>query len=314
MSPSPHLLIPLAASHAEGCRQALHGLALPRLDRLLARLTPAGQDAGSETDPTPPHERALARHLGLPADAPPWAAWQRQQTDPQDAQASAWAFITPCQWQAGANHVLLADPALLQLTEQDSRALLAIVAPWFAEDGIRLEYDQPTRWLAQGSTFAGLATASLQRVTGRDVSAWLPDKQQARALHRLQSEMQMLLYTHPFNDARAARGLAPVNAFWVHGAGALPQAPAATEAPDMPTTLLDAALREDWQAWAAAWQALDAGPVARLAEHVARGGSARLTLCGERSAMAWHTAPRGLGHRIQSFFSPQRFTSVREQL
>ena len=63
-----------------------------------------------------------------------------------------------------------------------------------------------------------------------------------------------------------------------------------------------------------AWQALDAGPVARLAEHVAQGGSARLTLCGERSAMAWHTARRGLGQRIQSLFRPQRFTSLCEQL
>ncbi|MDE2416023.1 MAG: phosphoglycerate mutase [Comamonadaceae bacterium] len=317
MSPSPHLLIPLAASPAEGCRQALQGLALPQLDRLLARLTPAGLDAGSEADFCPPHERALARHLGLAAGAGgalPWAAWQRHQTDPQDAQATAWAFITPCQWQAGANHVLLADPAQLGLTEADSRALLAIVAPWFAEDGIRLEYDQPTRWLAQGSLFDGLATASLERVLRRDVSAWLPDKQQARTLHRLHSEMQMLLYTHPFNDARSARGLPPVNAFWVHGAGALHQAPAASDAPEMPGTLLDAALREDWRAWAEAWQALNAGPVARLAEHVARGGSARLTLCGERSAMAWHTAPRGLGERIQSLFSPQRFASVREQL
>lgn len=314
MPPTPHLLIPLAASHAEGCRQALHDLALPQLNRLLARLTPAGQDAGSETDFAPPHERALARHLGLPADAPPWAAWQRQQTDPQDAQASAWAFISPCQWQASANHVLLADPALLQLTEQESRALLDILAPWFAEDGITLIYDQPTRWLACGAPFQGLATASLQRLLGRDVSPWLPDKQQARALHRLHSEMQMLLYTHPFNDARAAQGLPPVNAFWVHGAGALPQAPAASDAPEMPTTLLDAALHEDWQAWANAWQALDAGPVARLAAHVAKGGSARLTLCGERNAMAWHTAPRGLGQRIQSLFSPQRFASVREQL
>lgn len=314
MSPTPHLLIPLAASHAEGCRQALQGLALPGLDRLLARLSPLGLDAGSETDFTPPHERALARHLGLVAEAPPWAAWRRLQTGAQDALDQAWAFVTPCQWQAGANHVLLADPAQLRLTEQDSRALLAIVAPWFAEDGITLVYDQPTRWLAQGKAFSGLATASLERVTGRDVSAWLPDKQQARTLHRLNSEMQMLLYTHPFNDARAAQGLPPVNAFWVHGAGALPRAPEAAEEPDMPTTLLEAALREDWQAWADAWKALDAGPVAHLAAHVAKGGSARLTLCGERSAMAWHHAPRGLGQRIQSIFRPQRFSSMCEQL
>jgi hypothetical protein len=308
MSDTPHLLIPLAASPAEGCAQAMQRLALPHLDALLARLTPLEADPGEETDFAPPHERALARHLNLPAAPTPWAAWHAQRQD------SAWAFITPCQWHVGADHVTLTDPAALQLDEADSRALLAILAPWFAEDGITLAYDQPTRWLAHGAVFEGLATASLDRVVQRDVRAWLPDAGQARLVHRLHSEMQMLLYTHPFNDARAARGLPPVNAFWVHGAGALPQPPAPVAPPEVPDTLRDAALREDWPAWTAAWQALDAGPIARLAAHVAAGGAARLTLCGERGALAWHAAPRGLRQKIQSLFRPQRFTSMREQL
>lgn len=186
----PHLIVALATSPSQGCQQAMKNLALPQLDRLLARLSPAGLDAGNETDFSPPHERALARHLGLaagPAGTTPWAAWHRLQTPahmPTD-HGLAWAFITPCQWQADANHVLLADPAQLQLTEDDSRSLLAILAPWFAEDGITLVYDQPTRWLAHGAAFDGLATASLDRVLQRDVSSWLPDKLQARNLHRL---------------------------------------------------------------------------------------------------------------------------------
>jgi hypothetical protein len=127
--------------------------------------------------------------------------------------------------------------------------------------------------------------------------------------------MQMLLHTHPFNDARATRGLPPVNAFWVHGAGTLPDpTPAAVAAPEMPATLRDAALREDWPAWADAWRALDAGPVARMAAHVAAGGAARLTLCGERGALTWHTARRGLGQRIQNLLRPQRFASARSEL
>ena len=315
----PHLIVALATSPSQGCQQTLKNLALPQLDRLLARLTPACLDTGEETDFSPPHERALARHLGLaagPAGTTPWAAWHRLQTPahvPTD-HGLAWAFITPCQWQADANHVLLADPARLQLTEHDSRALMAILAPWFAEDGITLVYDQPTRWLAHGTVFDGLATASLDRVLQRDVSAWLPDKQRARALHRLHSEMQMLLYTHPFNDARTARGLPPVNAFWVHGAGALPRPPTATHAPQLQHELLQAALHEDWGAWGRAWAELDAGPVAHLAAQAAHGSRARLTLCGERSAMTWHVGPSGLGQRIQRLFRPQRFADVRNQL
>lgn len=314
----PLLIIPHAASAADGCRQALQGLALPHLDRLLARLSPhpAQSDSAEETSFSTPHERALARALRLPAKdgCTPWAAWHRhQQGAPADDQA--WAFVTPCQWQVSTDHVTLRDPAQLGLQEAASRALLAIVAPWFAEDGITLHYDEPTRWLASGALFDGLATASLERVLLRDVRAWMPDAKQARTLHRLHSEMQMLLYTHAFNDERTTRGLPVVNSFWVHGTGALPQptsAPAA--APHMPTTLRDAALREDWRAWAEAWVALDAGPVAELLHRAESGTPVQLTLCGERAALAFHTAPRSLAQRFQSLFRPQRFADLREKL
>ena len=318
MSDTNHLLIPHAASAAEGCQQALQGLALPQLDRLLARLSPhpAQSDSGEETSFSTPDERALARALGLPAGDGriPWAAWHRHQQG-LSTDAEAWAFVTPCQWQVSTDHVTLRDPEQLGLDEAASRALLAVVAPWFAEDDIVLHYDQPTRWLASGVLFADLATASLERVLLRDVRAWMPDAKQARTLHRLHSEMQMLLYTHAFNDARTARGLPVVNSFWVHGAGTLPQPlPAPSAAPRMPTTLRDAALREDWRAWADAWTALDAGPVAELLRQAEAGAPVQLTLCGERSARAFHTAPRSLAQRFQSLFRPQRFSDLRNQL
>ena len=319
--PAPHhLLIPYAASRAPGAQEALKGLALPHLDRLLARLSTADASPGEETSLTPPHERALAQALGLGIQDGliPWAAWHRlQQGQPtgQTPDASAWAFITPCQWQVTTDHITLHDPAQLGLDEAASRELLAIVAPWFAEDGITLHYDQPTRWLASSPLFATLATASLERVQGRDVRAWMPDAREARTLHRLQSEMQMLLYTHPFNDARAALGLPAINSFWVHGTGALP--PGLT-APAQPPQVADAlrppALREDWRAWANAWTALDAGPVADLLRQAEQGQPVRLTLSGEHSAQTFHTAPLGLVQRIQRFLRPQRFMDVREQL
>lgn len=321
MSDTTSLLIPYAASTAEGCQQALQGLALPHLDRLLARLSPhtAQTDTGEETSFTPPHERALARALGLPFDdgRTPWAAWHRHQQG-QPAHGQAWAFITPCQWHVSTDHITLRDPDSLGLDEAASRVLLAIVAPWFAEDGIALHYDQPTRWLASGALFDGLATASLERVLLRDVRPWMPEPraaQAARTLHRLHSEMQMLLYTHAFNDERAARGLPVVNSFWVHGTGPLPTpAPTPTTVPTEPTTLRDAALREDWRTWATAWAALDSGPVADLLRRAESGAPVQLTLCGERNAQGFHSAPRGLAQRIQGFFRPQRFMDLRNQL
>ena len=318
MSDTTHLLIPYAASASAGCQQAMQGLALPHLDRLLARLSPhpSSSDSGEENSFSAPHERALARALGLPHEDGriPWAAWHRhQQGLAHDDQA--WAFVTPCQWWVTTDHITLRDPQTLGLDEAASRALLAIVAPWFAEDGITMVYDQPTRWLARGALFAGLATASLERVLLRDVRAWMPDKSQARTLHRLHSEMQMLLYTHAFNEERSERGLPVINSFWVHGTGPIPTpAPSALPTPTVPTTLRDAALNEDWRAWAAAWTALDAGPVADLLRKSEGGVPVQLTLCGERNTLAFHTAPRTLAQRFQSLFRPQRFTDMREKL
>ncbi|EHL20365.1 hypothetical protein KYG_23280 [Acidovorax sp. NO-1] len=318
MSDTNHLLIPYAASAATGCQQALQGLALPHLDRLLARLSPhpTHSDSGEETSFSAPHERALACALGLPAQDGriPWAAWHRHQQG-QSPSSDAWAFVNPCQWQVSTDHVTLRNPEHLALDDAASRALLAIVSPWFAEDGITLHYDQPTRWLATSPLFADLATASLERVLQRDVRAWMPDAKAARTLHRLHSEMQMLLYTHAFNDERSERGLPVINSFWVHGTGVLVSPPAsAATAPTVPTTLHDAALNEDWRAWTAAWTALDAGPVADLLRTAESGAAVQLTLCGERNTLAFHTAPRTLAQRFQSLFRPQRFTDLRNQL
>lgn len=154
----------------------------------------------------------------------------------------------------------------------------------------------------------------------------MPDAKQARTLHRLHSEMQMLLYTHAFNEERSAQGLPVVNSFWVHGTGALAGPPLATPStpstpsipsaplPHMPTTLRDAALRDDWRAWASAWAALDAGPVADLLRQAESGSPVQLTLCGERNALGFHTAPRSLVQRFQGLFRPMRWSNMLVQL
>ena len=319
MSDTTHLLIPYAGVQSPGGQQALASLELPNLERLLARLSPLESDIGDEESPSPPHERALARALGLPGGDGQlaWAAWQVQHGSlaagvPDNA---AWAFITPCHWQVSTDHITLHDPAALGLDEAGSRALLAVMAPWFEQDGITLLYDQPTRWLAHGEAFANLRSTSLERVLQRDVRPWLQSAEQHPVLRRLHSEMQMLLYTHPWNEAREAQRQPTVNAFWVHGAGQLAaNTPVKQQAPHMPLTLRDAALREDWAAWASAWQQLDAGPVAELAAQAARGSAVQLTLCGESSAFSWHSAPRSLRQRISSLFGSKPFADVRYKL
>lgn len=283
-----HLLIPFAHCSSEGCDMVLRTLKLPELQKLLSRLAPEPAEPSEPLSLSAPHERALARALALPlADGMiPWAALQARQTL---SASGAWGFITPCHWKIGSQHVIMSGAALTDFSEQDSQALLSAMQPYFAEDGISLHYQQPTRWLAQSELFDGLATASLDRASGHDVSDWLPTDSRAAQLRRLQSEMQMLLYNHPVNESRSERGLPVVNSFWLSGTGALAPAPmpAADAAPQVADSLREAALNEDWSAWARAWEQLDATECAALLQALQRGQAVQLTLCGERATQTF---------------------------
>jgi hypothetical protein len=296
MSDGVHLLIPFASSISEGCTQALRTLALPRLESLLGRLAPLHTDDGNEFTLSMPHERVLARECGLPCDDGriPWAAWQVVQAG-REAGGHAWARLTPCHWTVATNHVDMSHPRDLHLNAADSRNLLAAMRPFFEQDGIALEYEAPTVWLAHGELFRNLATASLDRVVGRTVDGWMPRSPEARPLRRLQQEMQMLLYTHEINEERVRGGQMPVNSFWASGTGALAaeHAAAVPWGLEVPADLRDAALVADWRAWATAWQQLDSRDCVRLVNALDGGEAVTLTLCGERSARTWSSRPAG---------------------
>lgn len=319
MSDGAHLLIPLASSSDEGCARARRELELelPRLERLLARLTPAGTDAGDEHSLSMPHERVLAREYGLqaPDGCLPWAAWQVAQSG-RTAGSDAWAWITPCHWRVGRDHIAMDAPGQLELSAQHSQALLDAMRPYFEQDGIELHYDSPTLWLARGDIFRGMASASTDRVVGRVVDPWLPRDASMKTIRRLQQEMQMLLYTHPVNEARTQGGQLPVNSFWVSGTGALPSDAASRPAENLRiiSSLRDCALRGDWPGWAAAWQQVDAQDCAAWLADLDRGAPVRLTLCGERSARTWSGRGNSLMGRIGALLRGRQALSVLETL
>ncbi len=294
----PTLIVPFAGASHEAARQALHDLPLPQLQRLLARLSPGARDEADELSLSPPHERALAAALGWQgADgALPWAARLAAEHRASGDNTQPWGLLTPVHLHVGTEQVSMTDPAALQLDEAASRELLGIVAPLFETEGFTLHWAAPLQWLATHELFDGLATASIDRVIGRNIDPWLPDQRAARLVRRLQNEVQMLLYTHAVNDRREAAGLPTVNSFWLSGCGRLPPHGAAP-APRLDDRLRAPALNEDWAAWREAWAALDAGPLADLA---AQPGPLRLVLCGERHAQTFEDQPRGLWQRVSA--------------
>ena len=316
VSPTPrHLLIPFAGRGSPACREALAALRLPKLEALLGRLSLMHEDVQDDSTFSPPHERALAAALGIaaPDGCIPWAALEAKQSglDQTDG-GESWGVATLCHWQVGIDDVVLGDPAAIEIDAAESAALLAAAQPFFAEDGITLHASAtPGRWLARGKVFDGLPAASIDRAVGHQISEWSPLTDAARPMRKLQNEMQMLLYTERVNDDRTARGVPPINSFWLSGTGSLPKVPSPNgPVPTVADTLRTPALRDDGAGWASAWQALDAGPVAALLADAANGADVTLTLCGDRGARRFGKQPRGLVSWARSLFNRQSAATV----
>jgi hypothetical protein len=224
---------------------------------------------------------------------------------------SAWGLLTPAHWIAGRDRVTMIDPSALALDADESRALFDAVRPLFESEGFITSWGAPLRWYAAHASLSGLACASLDRVIGRSIDTWLPKTEQGRLLRRLQSEVQLTLYSHPINEAREARDALTVNSFWISGCGAI-RAPARPV--DQLDTLRVPLLSADWTAWADAWRALDAGPISAMMKRVEAGEDQTLTLCGERSSQQFEPLRRSILQRAVRSWRAGPVHSVLEAL
>jgi hypothetical protein len=309
-----HLLIPFASGASPAAAHTLGTWQLPHLSKLLSRLKAGPKTGDDEYSLSTPHEQAVASAWGWQAvdGALPWAAHQAR-IDGIDVSQGAWGLLTPAHWHVGRDHITMADPQALKLNDAESKALLNVLQPLFADDGWTLHWGAAERWYASHPSFADLRCASLDRVIGRNVDLWLPNTPQVKAIRRLQSEAQMLLYAHPMHDDRQARGELPVNSFWLSGCGAY-QASAHADDLQVNSSLRAPLLAEDWASWAEAWTALDAGVIADLLRRSQGGEAVSLTLCGERFAQRFDSAAQSLWQRLSSPWQPPAVAPMLEAL
>jgi hypothetical protein len=273
-----HLIVPFAGVLSEAGRHTAQSLSLPSLEKLLARADTAAGGGGDERSLSAPHEMALAQALDWPlTDGLLPLAARRAAHDGVDTGARPVGLLTPVHLHLGTEQVTMTDPDALALDETDARVLFDALLPLFADEGFELHWGAAQRWYLVHDSLAEWPTASLDRVIGRNIDAWLTEAAGRQVWPRLHSEAQMLLHAHPINERRESQGLSSVNSVWLSGCGA-PRV-ARVEAPRIDDRLRRPALGEDWAAWAEAWHALDAGPVRQLLDG-ADGGM--LTLCGER--------------------------------
>ncbi len=214
------LLIPdlLPPQPPGGMLDLYHGLHLPDLEWLFARGTLHGNPGLSL-------ERWLLKHYGLDTSLP-MASISLLADDGTPDQAY-WLRADPVHLQAQRDQLVLVDGSQLAITATEAAALSESLNQHFAQDQLQFIAAHPTRWYLALDAAPELVTTALPTVAGQGINASLPSGKDGLRWNQIMTEIQMLLHTHPVNQAREAQGQAPINSLWFWGGGVFPEQPVA---------------------------------------------------------------------------------------
>jgi hypothetical protein len=183
------------------------GLSLPALEKMLGR-------GNSETPEPAELEILLCELFCVPcqADAPiaPISAAFDGLT------AGCWLRADPVHLNLQRNQLLLAG---VQVSSEEAAAFCASLNEYFAGQGMEFFAPLPQRWYVRVDAMPHIRTRPLSQVMGGDVRGALPTGEDAQRWHQVLNEIQMLLFAHPLNEARDARGTLAINSLWLWGAG-----------------------------------------------------------------------------------------------
>jgi hypothetical protein len=189
-------------------------LRLAALELLLAR------GRGSEAESVP-LEQWLPEAFGL--DDEPLAAGAltvlAEGGEPGDAR---WARADPMHLRVLQDRVMLVPNAGFSVSREEAEALCEALNEQMS--GIlTLHPLHPERWCARLEEPLAIEAGTPLAVAGQNADAHLPRTAEAKRVHALLNEMQMVLHGHPVNEAREARGDPAVNSVWLWGEGTRPE-------------------------------------------------------------------------------------------
>ena len=200
-----HLLIPDLFPPQDIAAEVCAGLSSPALEKILAR-------AHGSAAPAATPEEWLCDAFGAQAVAPVRAA-----ADGLDASEGYWLCADPVNLQLHRAQMMLIPE--VGATQAEAAALCDNLNSHFAGQGMRFFAPQPQRWYVQLTQEPQLTTTPLRQAAWQDARFHQP--QGADTLHwqRVMTEIQMLLYAHPANQAREARGGLLISSLWLWGGG-----------------------------------------------------------------------------------------------
>ncbi len=200
-----HLVIPDIFPPQDIAAEVCVGLQLPALEALLARGNPGASAAHALED-------WLCAAFGAQGVAPVRAA-----ADGLAVGGSYWLCADPVNLQLHRAQVLLVPDVVPSREEAD--ALCAGLNEHFAGMGMKFLAPHPQRWHLRLEAKPQLKTSFLAQVAWRDAKFHQPQGPDALHWQRIATEVQMLMYAHPVNQARAARGEPLISSLWLWGGG-----------------------------------------------------------------------------------------------
>lgn len=187
---------------------------LPRLDLLLAR---GKREAATQTD----MESLLCREFGIPRQHDWPIAAIVLSAGGVETSNDYWLRADPVHLRIERDRVILTE--IPEPGPEEARLLCEALGAHFGE-AFAPRPVRPDAWVVRIAEERGISTTPLSLAAGQHIDPLLPAGENAREWRKLLNEVQMLLFSHPVNQAREARGELPINSVWLWGGGRLPQA------------------------------------------------------------------------------------------
>ena len=210
----PHLFPPVRLLEA-----AAQDLRLPAFETLLAR----GQLTACAAEGV---EAQVCIALGITRQQDFPIAPITLQYDGGEAGTHYWLRADPVHLRVMRDRIVLADSDALGLSQPEADALALSISTHFGA-AFSPQPLHPARWYLRLDQAPRLRTTPISLAVGCDIDPLLPQGEDAMLFRTQLNELQMLLFEHPVNQAREARGELPVNSLWLWGGGCLPAVPKA---------------------------------------------------------------------------------------
>lgn len=211
-----HLIIPFLFPSADFLHAALQDMRLPALETLVAR-------GRLRHVPAPGLEGALCQAWGIARQNDwPWAAASLL-VDEGDPGEDYWLRADPVHLRIQRDRLILLGNEWLDISPDEAETLSADLRAHFG-GAFQPQALQPGRWYWRLENDPRIETTPLSLAIGRHIDPLLPRGADALKWRALLNEIQMLLFSHPVNQAREAHGLPVINSIWLWGGGRSAQA------------------------------------------------------------------------------------------